>query len=152
MIGYDVAELRDNMSQLIGTLKPNRELPVLVAFQCNYHAGVNGSQLPENIRPIRVHCTSRIDILDLLKVFECGADGAYVILCQEDNCKYQGITPRVRKRLEYTKQLLEEVGIDSKRLGCFDAGPQPEEVWRQAAEEMTEKVKALEPRKAEGKR
>jgi coenzyme F420-reducing hydrogenase delta subunit/Pyruvate/2-oxoacid:ferredoxin oxidoreductase delta subunit len=143
MIGYDVNELRDNMPNIIGTVDPNREKPILVAFQCNHNAGVNGTKLPENVRQIRVHCASRIDILDLLKVFECGADGAYVITCHEENCKYEKIAARVKKRVEYTKQLISEIGIESDRLCYFETGTHPEEVWRQAAEEMIEKVKTL---------
>ncbi|MFQ6040415.1 MAG: FAD-dependent oxidoreductase [Candidatus Poribacteria bacterium] len=143
MIGYDVNELRDNMSEIIGAVDPQRETPILAAFQCNYHAGANGTRPPENIRQVRVHCVSRMDILDLLKVFECGADGAYVILCHEEDCKYQDISPRVKKRIEYAKQLISEIGLEGERLGYFEAGANPEEVWRQAAEEMTEKVKAL---------
>ncbi|MBM3241917.1 hydrogenase iron-sulfur subunit [Candidatus Poribacteria bacterium] len=162
MVGYDINELRDKMPDIIGAVDATRGKPLLVAFQCNHHAGVNGTKPPENIRQIRVHCTSRIDILDLLKVFECGADGAYVIACREEDCKYEKTSPhktksmyppsgggvggvsianRVKKRVEYTKQLISEIGIEGERLGYFESGMHPEAVWRQAAEEMTEKVK-----------
>jgi len=143
MIGYDVNELRDHMSEIIGAVDADRETPILIAFQCNHHAGVNGTKPPENIRQVRVHCTSRVDILDLLKVFECGADGAYVITCNEEDCKYENISPKVKKRVEYAKQLISEIGIEGERLGYFESSTNPEEVWHQAAEEMTEKVKAL---------
>jgi len=143
MVGYDVNELKDNMSQIIGPIAPDREAPVLVSFQCNHHAGVNGTKPPENVRQIRVHCSSRVDILDLLKVFECGADGAYVIACNEEDCKYENISPKVKKRVEYTQQLISELGLEGERIGYFEASTHPEEVWRQAADEMTEKVKAL---------
>jgi coenzyme F420-reducing hydrogenase delta subunit len=143
MVGYNVNELKDNMSQIIGPIDSDREAPILVAFQCNHHAGVNGTKPPENVRQIRVHCTSRVDILDLLKVFECGADGAYVITCNEEDCKYEKISPEVKKRVEYTKQLISEIGLESERIGYFEAGTHPEETWRQAAEEMSEKIKAL---------
>ncbi|MBC8234807.1 FAD-dependent oxidoreductase [bacterium] len=143
MIGYDVNELRDNMQEIIGAVNPERETPILIAFQCNHHAGVNGTKPPENIRQVRVHCTSRVDILDLLKVFECGADGAYVIACNEEDCKYENISPKVKKRVEYAKQIISEIGIEGERLGYFESSTNPEEVWHQAAEEMTEKVKAL---------
>ena len=143
MIGYDVNELRDNMQEIIGAVDPERETPILVSFQCNHHAGVNGTHLPENIRQVRVHCTGRIDILDLLKVFECGADGAYVVSCNEEDCKYEKISHRAEKRVEYTKQLLSEIGLEVERLGYFESSTHPEEVWSQVAEEMTEKVKAL---------
>lgn len=143
MIGYDANELLDNMGEIVGTVDPDRKEPVLVAFQCSYHAGVNGGSLPENVRQVRVHCSSRIDVLDLLKVFECGADGAYVVLCQEGDCKYRDIAPRVKARIEYTKKLLEEIGIGGERLAYFETGTNPEEVWLQAADEMNEKIKGL---------
>ncbi len=143
MVSYDAGEFREHMSDIIGDVDPERDAPILVAFRCNHNAGVNGDQLPDNVRPVHMHCVSRLDVLDLLKAFECGADGAYVMICDEENGKYKNVPSRVKKRIEYVRQLISNIGLESERLSYFEAGTHPDEVWRQAARKMTEKVKAL---------
>jgi coenzyme F420-reducing hydrogenase delta subunit/Pyruvate/2-oxoacid:ferredoxin oxidoreductase delta subunit len=140
MVGYDVDGLIKQMPALIGTPDPERKAPVIVAFHCNYHAGFREISLPPNIRPMIVHCASRIGVRDLLKAFECGADGAYIVLGSENVCKYRNITPKVKARIEHVRHLLQEVGLESERLRWFEAGEHPEEVWRKAADEMSHTV------------
>jgi NADPH-dependent glutamate synthase beta subunit-like oxidoreductase/coenzyme F420-reducing hydrogenase delta subunit/Pyruvate/2-oxoacid:ferredoxin oxidoreductase delta subunit len=148
MVGYDVDGLIKQMPAIIGTPDPERKSPILVAFHCNYHAGFREISLPSNIRPMIVHCASRIGVRDLLKAFECGADGAYIVLGSESVCKYKNITPKVKARIEHVRHLLEEIGLDKERLRWFEAGGHPEEVWRKAAEEMSS---AIKPRKSDFK-
>jgi formate dehydrogenase beta subunit len=143
MFGYDVDELRANMPRIVGPLDPGREEPILVAFVCSHHAGVNGDRVSKNVRPVRVQCASRVGVEDLLKAIECGADGAYVVLCGEGDCKYKGVMPRIKGRLHYARKLLAEMGLEEERLGLFVVETEPEETWRKAAQEMAEKVKAL---------
>jgi coenzyme F420-reducing hydrogenase delta subunit/Pyruvate/2-oxoacid:ferredoxin oxidoreductase delta subunit len=141
MVGYDVNGLLCNMPNLIGNPDPNRKTPILVAFHCNYHAGIHQVALPPNIRPIIVHCASRIGVRDLLKAFECGADGVYVVLGSDKVCKYKNVTPRVKERIEHTKHLLDEIGLGRECLTWIEAGEHPEEVWQKAAEEMSLVIK-----------
>lgn len=140
MVRYDVNEVIDQMPRIIGTPDPDRKKPILVAFLCNYHAGVSEMSLPSNVRTINIHCAGRIDVQELLRAFECGADGVYAVLCSENDCKYKDIGPNVRRRIEHAGQLLQEIGIDSERLVCVEAGTQPEKVWQKTAEEMTDKI------------
>lgn len=130
MVRYDVNEVIDQLPQIIGTPNLDRKKPILVAFICNYHSGAEEMSLPPNVRPINVHCVSRIGVQELLRAFECGADGVYVVLCNENDCKYKDIAPNVRRRIEHTRQLLQEIGIDSARLVCVEAGTHSEEVWQ----------------------
>ena len=83
MVSYDVREIRNTLPALVGKVDPKRQEPVIVAFMCTHHAGVLGLDLPKNVRAVPVHCTSRIDILDMLKAFEIGADGVAVVRCGE---------------------------------------------------------------------
>jgi formate dehydrogenase beta subunit len=143
MVGYDVDELRADMPQLIGPIDSNREQPILVAFVCGNHAGVNGDAMPENIRLVRVHCASRVGVEELLKALECGADGAYVVLCGEESCKYKGVISRIKGRVHYARELLAEMGLEKERIDWFVAAGHPDEKWRKAAQEMTEKVNSF---------
>jgi coenzyme F420-reducing hydrogenase delta subunit/NAD-dependent dihydropyrimidine dehydrogenase PreA subunit len=121
MVSYDVGEIRNTMSALVGGLDPKRQMPVIVAFLCTHHVGVRGFDLPENVRIVPVHCTSRIDIIDLLKAFECGADGVAVVRCPEGSCKYKGIDTRVTARVNRAKQLISLLGIEAERVELFKA-------------------------------
>jgi len=69
MVSYDVKEIRNSLPSVVGTIDQKRQEPVIVAFMCTHHAGVLGFDLPKNIRTVPVHCTSRVDILDLLKLW-----------------------------------------------------------------------------------
>lgn len=147
MRGYDESEVRDDMPDIIGDVDPDREEPVLVAFQCSYYADPRPIAHPENIHQVPVPCVSRLDVLDFLSAFDCGADGAYVVSCREEDCRYDGVNMRIRNRVEQARQILESTGIGADRLGFYEAGPEPEPVWQDAAEDMTRKIKALGLRK-----
>ncbi len=143
MIAYHVDELRRNIPGLLGELDPEREDPILLAFLCNFHALADGDGVPQNVRQIRVHCVSRIDVSDLLEAFACGADGVFVVLCRDGECRYKEVASRVKGRIRQARELLAPLGVDGRRIAYFEADSHPEEVWRLAAQEMTETVKGL---------
>jgi coenzyme F420-reducing hydrogenase delta subunit len=121
MVSYDVREYRDTMSAVMGTVDPKRQEPVIVAFLCSHHVGVRGFDLPGNVRKVPVHCTSRVDVNDLLKALECGADGVAVVRCSATSCKYKGIENRVVARIERTKQLVGMLGMEAGRIEILTA-------------------------------
>ena len=60
--------------------------PVIVAFCCHYcaytAADMAGSQricYPPNVKIVRVPCSGKVDTIHILKAFEKGADGGYVL-------------------------------------------------------------------------
>jgi coenzyme F420-reducing hydrogenase delta subunit len=83
--------------------------------------GVLGFDLPENVRRVPVHCTSRIDILDLLRAFESGVDGVAVVRCNDGTCKYRDIAPRVNARVKRVQELLGMLKIESGRMELLSA-------------------------------
>ena len=121
MVSYDVREIRNTMPAIVGKLDPKRQEPVIAAFVCTHHAGVLGLDLPKNVRAVPVHCTSRIDILDMLKAFEIGADGVAVVRCGSGTCKYRDIEPRVNARVKRVQDLLGMLKIESGRLEILSA-------------------------------
>ena len=119
MVSYDVREIRNTLPTIIGKVDANRQEPVIVALMCNHHAKVIG--VPNNVKAIPVHCTSRIDILDMLKAFESGADGVAIIRCGSGTCKYRDIEPRVNARVKRVQDLLGMLKIESNRLEILSA-------------------------------
>jgi coenzyme F420-reducing hydrogenase delta subunit len=100
---------------------------------------------PTNIKIVQVPCTGKVDVLYLLKSFQRGADGVYVAGCMEGDCHYLTGNLRARKRVEYTKKILDDIGIGGDRLEMYNmsAGQGPRFV--EVAMEMTERIKNLGP-------
>ncbi|MGC1454147.1 MAG: FAD-dependent oxidoreductase [Nitrospirota bacterium] len=144
MVSYDVREIRNTLPTLIGKVDPKRQEPVVVALLCTHHAGILGLDLPKNVRTVLVHCTSRIDILDMLKAFESGADGVAVVRCNDGTCKYKDIAPRVNARVKRVQDLLGMLKIEPGRVEILSAestdGGNP---YRVACAEFSERVKKI---------
>jgi coenzyme F420-reducing hydrogenase delta subunit len=100
---------------------------------------------PTNVKVIQVPCTGRVDILHLLKAVEEGADGVYVAGCLEGECHFLSGNLKAKKRVQYVKRLLEELGIEPDRVEMFNlsAGEGPR--FAQIAHEMVERIKKLGP-------
>jgi len=97
--------------------------PVILGFACNWCtyagadlAGVSRFQYPPNIRVIRVMCSGRVDPVFILKAFAIGADGVLVGGCHPEDCHYMEGNYKARRRIELTKRLLGQFGIEPERL------------------------------------
>ncbi len=149
MVSYDVREVRNSMPSVLGKADPKRQEPVVAAFMCTHHVGVLGFDVPKNIKTVPVHCTSRIDVIDLLKAFESGADGVAVVKCGDGTCKYKDIAPRVNARVKRAQDLLGMLKIESSRIELLSAasgnGGNP---YAKVCEEFSERVKKIGMRNA----
>ncbi len=144
MVSYDIREHRNNMPTVVGTMDPKRQEPVIVAFMCTHHVGVLGFDVPKSVKTVPVHCTSRIDVLDILKAVESGADGVAVVRCGDGTCKYRDIAPRVNARVKRAQELVGALGIDKGRIEILSAtsgnGGNP---YAAVCAEFSEKVKKM---------
>ncbi len=144
MVSYDVRDIRTALPATIGKIDPKRQEPVVVALMCRHHAGVLGFDLPKNVKTVSVHCTSRIDVLDMLKAFESGADGVAVVRCGSGTCKYKDIEPRVNARVKRVQELIGALGIDKARIEILSAvsnnGGNP---YAAVTAEFSERVKKI---------
>ena len=73
-------------------------------------------ELGNRIRFFPMPCSGRIDSLHLMRALESGADKVYVITCPEGACHYREGNIRARKRIAYTRGLIEEIGLEGERL------------------------------------
>jgi coenzyme F420-reducing hydrogenase delta subunit len=89
---------------------------------------------PANIKIVKVPCTGRVDIMLILKAFEDGADGVYLV----GNL-------RARKRVEYVKKLLDECHIGGERAAMYNMSSAQGQRFAEVAREMTAKIKELGP-------
>jgi F420-non-reducing hydrogenase iron-sulfur subunit len=100
---------------------------------------------PTFIKIIKIPCTGRVDALTLLKAFESGVDGVYVAGCMEGECHFLKGNLRARKRVNYAKTLLQEVGIEPERLEMYNLSAAQGQRFAAIANEMADKIRALGP-------
>jgi F420-non-reducing hydrogenase iron-sulfur subunit len=98
--------------------------PKIVGLICNWCCyggadlcGVSRFQYPPYIRLIRIMCSGRVDLKNVLQVFAEGADGMFIGGCHLDDCHYithgnydaMGMVHMARK-------ILEHIGVNPRRL------------------------------------
>ena len=100
---------------------------------------------PDTIRIIRVPCTGKVDLIHILRAFEKGADGVYVVGCLEGDCRFNNGNLRARKRVEQAQQILNAIGIGGERAQMYNLSSGEGPRFAEYAVEMTEKIKELGP-------
>ncbi len=100
---------------------------------------------PPSIKIIQVPCSGRVDIIHLLRAIEDGADGVYVAGCLEGECHFLTGNLKAKKRVQYVKKVLEEIGIEPERVEMFNLSSGEGPKFAEIAREMYERIKALGP-------
>ncbi|MFZ5568995.1 MAG: hydrogenase iron-sulfur subunit [Thermodesulfobacteriota bacterium] len=126
--------------------------PRILAYCCKYcayaAADLAGSMricYPGNIKIVQVPCTGRVDVLHLMKALEDGADGVVVAGCLEGECHFISGNLKVRKRVEYVKQILGQIGMEPERVAMFNLSSAMGPRFAEIAIEMTDRIRKLGP-------
>lgn len=127
--------------------------PDIRAFCCHYTAQqicADGIDLkkdgfPDSVTISRVTCTGKLQVSAMLRAFEEGADGVYVVGCPPDQCHNLLGSQRAAKRVGAIKKALKELATEEERIEMFhlERGFHPEFVA--VAREMDKRVKKLGP-------
>ena len=126
--------------------------PKIIAFCCHYcafaAADLAGSmrlQYPPNVRIIRTPCTGRLEVDYFMKGFEKGADGILVAGCLEGGCHFIDGNYFAKKRVNATKKLIEESGLDPERLRMENLSAAMAKPLVDVIHEMVDTIKKLGP-------
>ena len=126
--------------------------PSIVVFACNWcsyagadTAGVSRIQHQPHFRMIRVMCSGRIQPAFVLRAFEKGADGVYVLGCMEGECHFNNGNFRARKRVEQAQTILDTIGVGGERAQMFNLSSAEGPKFAKFAVEMTERIQKLGP-------
>ena len=65
---------------------------------------------------VKLPCSSMVKDIFLMRAFEAGADVVLVLVCPEGACRYVEGNLRAKKRVAWVKTLLDEIGLDGRRL------------------------------------
>ncbi len=138
--------------QIFASTKQKVDTLRIIAFLCQnsaYEAAemarLFGDSLPQGLQLIKVPCAGKVDVDYILTAFQAGADGVAVLACHKDNCKSQWGNTFADWRVEDTRRMIEEVGLEKERLQFATiASNMPMEFVR-ITREMEEKIEALGP-------
>jgi len=129
-------------------------IPNIQAFCCHYTSqqicaegaeGLKADGFPGNVAINRLVCSGKLEVSALLKAFEDGADGVYVVGCLPDKCHNIMGSQRAAKRVKAVKKALAELAVEPERIEMFhlERGFHPEFV--KAAQTMDKRVRELGP-------
>jgi F420-non-reducing hydrogenase iron-sulfur subunit len=126
--------------------------PKILAFCCHFcayaSADLAGSmrlQYPPGVRIIRTPCTGRLEVEYYLRAIENGADGVLIAGCLEGGCHYIDGNLFAKKRVNATRTLLEECGIDKERLRMVNISAAMAKNLVDVIFEMVDTIKELGP-------
>ena len=117
----------------------------LVLFACAQSAqpalaqlGRQGHQWPLGLVVAPVNCAGRVGLAAIFKALALGAQGVLVASCQEGNCRSLAGNLRARLRTRQARELLQEMGVDDRRVVFLNmASNQPQRLAR-AVQELSQ--------------
>jgi len=126
--------------------------PEIIAFCCNYCAyaaadlaGSRRMQYPSNVRVVHVPCTGKIEMEHILGAFERGVDGVLIAGCLEGGCHFLEGNLRAKRRSEYLRDLLDEIGVGRERLRMVNLSAAMAPTFVERVKEIVATVESLGP-------
>ena len=101
-----------------------------------------------DIKFIEMACSSMVKDIFLMRAFEAGADAVIVLVCPEGQCRYVEGNIRAKKRVAWVKKLLDEIGIDGRRLSIFNSAPDNKAVLSDIFQTIVKDMEELGPNPA----
>ena len=80
-----------------------------------------------------------------MKAFESGIDGILVAGCEEGSCHFRDGNLLAKRRVNYARDLLAEVGLEAERLRMVNVGAADARPFAEIVKDMVETVRKLGP-------
>ncbi len=90
--------------------------PRIVCFSCNFAFCGQQNSLPDNVSVTRVQCLGRLDPVNILEIFEKGADAIILVGCRPPDCHFQNGNAHAELAANVLKKLLRLSGLEAERL------------------------------------
>jgi coenzyme F420-reducing hydrogenase delta subunit len=139
-------------AQIFAATEQQIDTPRIIAFLCQnsaYEAAemarLFGEALPQGLQMIKVPCAGKVDVDYILTAFQAGADGVLVLACHKDNCKSLRGNTFADWRVEDTRRMLEEVGLEKERLQFATIASNMPVEFARIIRKMEEEIEALGP-------
>jgi F420-non-reducing hydrogenase iron-sulfur subunit len=98
-----------------------------------------------SVRLVALPCSGKIEVQFLLKTFETGIDAIFILGCLDGTCHYIQGNHKARKRVQYVKDILNEIGIDGDRLEMFQISSDGKEGLQKMVTEINNRMGRLIP-------
>ena len=115
----------------------------LLCYWCSYGcadlAGVHRLEVPSCVRPLRIRCSSSVNMGLIMEMFRMGVDGVLVGGCPDNSCHHMWGNWLAQKRTALMKTMMRQMGLDERRLkyetlGIMHAGKFADECAKMRAE------------------
>ena len=125
---------------------------ILALFYCQNvpeseegHRQALEEEFGKSIRLFPIPCSGRLDPVHLLKALEEFADAAFIITCPEGACRYFEGNHRAKKRVERTKKILSDIGLEPERVGIIIGSKEAPKTLGELAKEIFKKISQVGP-------
>ncbi len=100
------------------------------------------------VTPVQMACSGMVKDVMLLRAFESGADGVVALVCPEEACRYAQGSVRARKRVDFVKKMLDDIGLGGDRLFLFNTAKSDIQRLREICGEVREALERVGPNPA----
>ena len=94
---------------------------------------------------VKMACSSMVKDVYLLRAFEAGSDAVVVLVCPEGQCRYVEGNLRARKRVAYVQSILDQIGLDGRRLSIHNIDANQADQAVQVIKDMLARLMHLGP-------
>ena len=94
-------------------------------------------------RVIAEPCSSKVEVFQMLRTLAAEADLLWVVGCPEPACQLVEGSFRMAKRVGHAKDYLEEIGLETERLGMVQLPAGNQEALAAAVREILERARTL---------
>ncbi|MDI6853627.1 MAG: hydrogenase iron-sulfur subunit [Deltaproteobacteria bacterium] len=99
-------------------------------------------------RVVAEPCSSKVEVFQMLRILSTEADLLWIIGCPEELCRFTEGSFRMGRRVDYARNYLAEIGLETQRLGMSRIPPGDEQALTEAAAEMQRLARSLGPNPA----
>ena len=97
------------------------------------------------VRLIVLPCSSNVEVRQIVKILERGADAVQVVACAEESCRFLVGSSRAERRVEYVRRLLDEIDFGAERVGLVRGTNLSAEELLERARERADLIRELGP-------
>jgi len=124
--------------------------PKLTVFHCvnslnEEHIQSYTATIDIDVKTIHLPCSSMVKDVFLLRAFEAGADAVAVLVCPENQCRHLQGSKRAKKRVDRTRLLLDEIGLNGDRLSFFNVSSSDPLAAEKILQEIATQLSELGP-------
>ena len=123
--------------------------PKITLFHCinafDNYAFLPGQEGTFDLNPVKMACSSMVKDVFLLRAFEAGADAVAVFVCPEGQCRYVEGNIRAIKRVNFVKNLLDEIGLGGGRLSLHNVQSGDNEIVGRILQQILSEINDIGP-------